>query len=58
MGNNYTPYPIRIPKELHEKIKKIAAVNNISLNEQLRVIIENYVDVQEEILDCRDSENE
>ena len=58
MGNYYTPYPIRIPEELHGKIKKIASTNNMSLNEQLKVIIENYVDKQEEIIDCRDSEND
>ena len=34
-GNYYTPFSVRIPDELLEKVKKLAAMNKRSANKQV-----------------------
>lgn len=43
-GNYYSPFSVRIPDELLDKIKKLAAMNKRSANKQVEYILEKYVD--------------
>ena len=36
-GNYYTPFSVRIPDELLEKVKKLAAMNKRSANKQVEL---------------------
>ena len=42
-GNYYTPFSVRIPDELLEKVKKLAAMNKRSANKQVEFILERCV---------------
>ena len=42
-GNYYTPFSVRIPDELLEKVKKLAAMNKRSANKQVEFILERFV---------------
>lgn len=42
-GNYYSPFSVRIPDELLDKIKKLAAMNKRSANKQVEYILEKYI---------------
>lgn len=42
-GNYYSPFSVRIPDELLDKIKKLAAMNKRSANKQVEYILEQYI---------------
>ncbi len=42
-GNYYTPFSVRVPEELLEKVKRIAALNKRSANKEVEFILEKYV---------------
>ena len=44
MGNYYSPFSLRIPEELIDKVKSIAVENKRSANKELEYIIQAYVD--------------
>lgn len=48
MGNYYPPFSLRIPDELLEKIKKIAAQNKRSANKEMEFILQEYVNKWEQ----------
>lgn len=56
MGNYYPPFSLRIPEELLEKIKKIAAHNKRSANKEIEYILQEYVNKWE--LNNRQENNE
>lgn len=43
-GNYYSPFSVRVPDELLDKIKKLAAMNKRSANKQVEYILEKYID--------------
>lgn len=43
-GNYYSPFSVRIPDELLDKIKKLAAMNKRSANKQVEYILEKYIE--------------
>ena len=44
MGNYFSPFSLRIPEELIEKIKYIAAQNKRSANKEMEYILQSYVE--------------
>ncbi|MBC5648919.1 Arc family DNA-binding protein [Christensenella tenuis] len=48
MGNYFSPFSLRIPEELLEKIKVIAEKNKRSANKEIEFIISEYVCAYEE----------
>lgn len=42
-GNYYSPFSVRVPDELLDKIKKLAAMNKRSANKQVEYILEKYI---------------
>ena len=42
-GNYYTPFSVRVPEELLDKVKRIAALNKRSANKEVEYILEHYV---------------
>lgn len=44
MGNYYPPFSLRIPEELLDEIKKIAAQNKRSANKEIEFILQQYVE--------------
>ncbi len=44
MGNYYSPFSLRIPEELLDKVKLIANMNKRSANKELEFIIQSYVE--------------
>ena len=42
-GNYYTPFSVRVPEELLDKVKKIAAIHKRSANKEVEFILEKYV---------------
>ena len=42
-GNYYSPFSVRVPDELLDKIKKLAAMNKRSANKQVEYILEQYI---------------
>ena len=42
-GNYYTPFSVRVPEELLDKVKRIAALNKRSANKEVEYILERYV---------------
>ena len=44
MGNYFAPFSLRIPEELIEKVKRIAAINKRSANKEIEFIIQEHVD--------------
>lgn len=44
VGNYYVPFSVRIPDELLDKIKKLAAMNKRSTNKQVEFILEKYME--------------
>lgn len=52
MGNYYTPYSLRISEELKEKLKYIAKKNRRTLNTEITIACENYV----EEFECQNGE--
>ncbi len=47
MGNYYSPFPLRVPEELIEKIKHIADINKRSANKEMEYILQLYTDAWE-----------
>lgn len=43
-GNYYSPFSVRVPDELLDKIKKLAAMNKRSANKQVEYILEKYIE--------------
>lgn len=43
-GNYYSPFSVRVPDELLDKIKKLAAMNKRSANKQVEYILEKFID--------------
>lgn len=48
MGNYFSPFSLRIPEELLEKIKVIAQENKRSANKEIEYIISDYIRKYEE----------
>lgn len=44
MGNNYTPFSLRISEELMERLKKAAEKNSRSVNKEIEYIIKVYLE--------------
>ena len=44
MGNYYSPFSLRIPEELLDKIKEIASVHKRSANKEIEFILQLYVE--------------
>ena len=44
MGNYFSPFSLRIPEELTEKIKVIAQKNKRSANKEMEYILQSYVE--------------
>lgn len=47
-GNYYSPFPLRVPEELIEKMKYIANLHKRSTNKEIEFILENYINDFEE----------
>lgn len=43
-GNYYSPFSVRVPDELLDKIKKLASMNKRSANKQVEYILEKYIE--------------
>lgn len=43
MGNYYTPFSLRVPEELLEKIRKVAEEHKRSMNKEIEFVLEQYV---------------
>lgn len=43
-GNYYSPFSVRVPDELLDKIKKLAAMNKRSANKQVEYILEKFIE--------------
>lgn len=48
MGVQQTPYSLRLEPELMEKIKQTANKNRRSLNKEIELAVQNYVDEYEQ----------
>ncbi len=48
MGNYFSPFSLRIPEELLEKVKIIAQENKRSANKEIEYIIADYIRKYEE----------
>jgi len=44
MGNYFAPYSLRIPEELLDKVKHLAAINKRSANKEIEYIIQKHVE--------------
>ncbi|MCL2884334.1 MAG: Arc family DNA-binding protein [Oscillospiraceae bacterium] len=44
MGNYYSPFSLRVPEELLEKIKQMAKHNKRSANKEIEFILQAYAD--------------
>jgi len=44
MGNYFSPFPLRIPEELIEKIKYIANKHKRSANKEMEYVLHSYVE--------------
>ena len=47
MGNYYTPFSLRVPEELLEKIRKMAEEHKRSMNKEIEFVLEQYVNAIE-----------
>lgn len=44
MGNNYSPFPLRVSEDFIYKIKYIARKNKRSANKELEYMLEKYIE--------------
>ena len=47
MGNYYTPFSLRVPEELLDKIRKMAEEHKRSMNKEIEFVLEQYVNAIE-----------
>ena len=47
MGNNYSPFPLRVSEDFIYKIKYIARKNKRSANKELEYMLEKYIEAFE-----------